>query len=49
MDVQLILLYLSPVFLAFIGWEMLYLRKHGAAFPPPPTSGGICSPTPPWP
>ncbi|MGL6051795.1 MAG: sterol desaturase family protein, partial [Aeromonas salmonicida] len=31
MDVQLLLLYLSPVFLAFIGWEMLYLRKHGAA------------------
>lgn len=33
MDVQLILLYLSPLFLAFIGWEMLYLRKHGAAYP----------------
>ncbi len=33
MDVQLLLLYLSPIFLAFIGWEMLYLRKHGAAFP----------------
>lgn len=33
MDVQLLLLYLSPIFLAFVGWEMLYLRKHGAAFP----------------
>ena len=33
MDVQLLLLYLSPIFLAFIGWEMLYLRKHGDAFP----------------
>ena len=33
MDVQLLLLYLSPIFLAFIGWEMLYLRKHGADFP----------------
>jgi hypothetical protein len=33
MDVQLLLLYLSPLFLAFIGWEMLYLRKHGAAYP----------------
>ena len=33
MDVQLLLLYLSPLFLAFVGWEMLYLRKHGAAFP----------------
>ena len=30
MDVQLLLLYLSPLFLAFVGWEMLYLRKHGA-------------------
>ena len=25
--------YLSPLFLVFIGWEMLYLRKHGAAYP----------------
>ncbi|MFK7684345.1 sterol desaturase family protein, partial [Aeromonas caviae] len=33
MDVQLLLLYLSPLFLVFIGWEMLYLRKHGAAYP----------------
>ena len=28
MDVQLLLLYLSPVFLAFVGWEMLYLRNR---------------------
>ena len=33
MDVQLDPALTSPLFLAFIGWEMLYLRKHGAAYP----------------
>lgn len=33
MDVKLILLYLAPLFLLFIGAEMWYLHRHGERFP----------------
>ena len=33
MDVKLILLYLAPLFLLFIGAEMWYLHRHGEHFP----------------
>lgn len=29
-DPHFILLALAPIFLAFIGWEFLYLRRSGA-------------------